>query len=247
MITVTILTKNSSEQLPKVLDALESFDEVLIFDTGSTDSTLEVARAYPNCTIHQAPFLGFGACHNQAASYAKHDWILSIDSDEVMSEELREEIGKLSLNPKTIYSIARHNIYNDKHIRWCGWYPDYQVKLYHRFHTSYSEAQVHEAVITDGMQVVKLQGKVTHTPYTRTEDFLDKMQHYSSLFAKQNKGIKESSPGKAVTHAFFTFLKSYFLKKGFLGGWEGFIISVYNANTAFYKYLKLWEINKTDK
>lgn len=240
MISVTMLTKNSAKQLPKVLDALKSFDEVVIFDTGSTDATLEIARGYPNCTIHQSPFIGFGACHNRASAIARHDWILSIDSDEVMTEELLSELQALRKEPEKVYAVSRHNIYNGKHIRWCGWHPDFQVKLYNRKKSSYSEAKVHEAVQTEGMEVVKLKGKVIHTPYETTADFLDKMQRYSTLFAEQWKGKKRGSLSKAIFHCLFAFFKSYFLKRGFMGGQEGFIISVYNANTAFYKYLKLY-------
>lgn len=92
---------------------------------------------------------------------------------------------------------------------------------------------------------VPLRGAVKHYPYETTADFIKKMQSYSELFAEQNRGKRRASLPKAVWHSFFAFFKSYFLKKGFLGGHEGFVISVYNANTAFYKYLKLMEYNKS--
>lgn len=239
-ISVTILTKNSAKYLSQVFEALASFDEVLIYDNGSSDDTLSIAKCFPNVTVRQGPFTGFGPTHNVASDLAKHDWIFSIDSDEVATPELVQELATLALDSSSVYSVWRQNFYNGRWIRWCGWYPDRQVKLYNRQKTRFSDAQVHEAVITDNMKVVELVAPVRHYPYENTADFLNKMQTYSALYAKQARG-KRSSVSKAVGHGVFAFFKSYILKRGFLGGREGFIISVYNGNTAFYKYLKLLE------
>lgn len=243
-ISVTILTKNSEKHIVEVLKALESFDEVLVCDTGSTDDTLALARKFPNVSIQSCPFMGFGPTHNVATSLARHDWILSIDSDEVASADMVRSIQDTSLEAKTVYRFPRDNYYKGKWIRWCGWYPDRQVRLYNRKSTQFTEAQVHEGIITTGMQVVDLNGAMKHYSYENVSDFLNKMQSYSTLFAKQNQHQKNSSMCKAVLHGLFSFFKSYFLKRGFLGGSEGFEISIYNANTAFYKYLKLAEANR---
>ncbi len=240
MITVTILTKNSQKYLEEVIRPLAAFDEVLVYDTGSTDDTLAIAKQFSNVTIYQGPFIGFGATHNKASSLAKHDWILSIDSDEVASGELVHEVLALKLEPQQAFAIRRNNYFNGRWIRCCGWYPDYQTKLYHRRSTNYSDAQVHEAVITNGFQLVKLTHPVKHYPYASVSDFLAKMQSYSELFAKQYAGKRKSSLGRAIGHGMFAFFKSYILKRGFLGGREGFIISAYNGHTAYYKYLKLF-------
>lgn len=246
MITVTILTKNSSKYLVQVLEALAAFDEVLIYDTGSSDQTMSIAKQFANVTIFEGPFVGFGKTHNQASLLAKNDWILSVDSDEVVSKELALEILSLPLNEKCIYSVSRHNYYRGKWIKWCGWYPDRQKKLYNRKETCFSDAEVHEEIMSEKMAVVPLQAPIVHYPYECTADFLQKMQLYSDLFAKQYTRKKSSSVGKAIAHGLFAFIKSYILKRGFLGGAEGFIISVYNANTAFYKYLKLAERSSVD-
>lgn len=241
-ISVTILTRNSHRHLRRVLEALAEFDEVLVYDTGSTDQTLSIAANFPNVTLREGPFIGFGPSHNKATAEARNDWILSIDSDEVVTPELRKELASLSLSKKSVYAPWRKNFYRGKWIRWCGWYPDYQVKLYNRTVTRFSDAQVHEAVQTEQLDIQKLHSPVEHYPYSCTEDFLHKMQSYSTLFAEQS--TKQSSLGKAITRGLFTFFKSYLLKRGIFGGREGFEISVYNANTAFYKYLKLAEKQK---
>ena len=243
MISVTILTKNSERHLDKVLEALQAFDEVVIYDTGSTDQTLCIARQYGNVKVYEGPFEGFGPTHNCASEKASHDWILSIDSDEIVSEELVKEIRSLQLEDRCVYSIWRKNLFNGKWIRWCGWYPDRVKRLYNRRSTSYNGAQVHESVITTGMQTISLKHPLIHYPYEDISDFLHKMQHYSHLFAKEHAGKKKSSLSRALIHGACAFFKSYIIKRGFMGGREGWVISLYNAHCAYYKYLKLWHEN----
>ncbi len=245
MISVTILTKNSQETITSTLASLQKFPEVLLYDSGSTDTTLVIAQNFPNVKIIRGEFSGFGPTHNAASSFASYDWILSIDSDEVLTPELAEEILNLNLDPQKVYQIHRHNYFNGKWIRWCGgWYPDPVVRLYNRTSTRFTDDAVHEKVISEKMQLISLTSPLLHTPYRSVEDFLAKMQAYSTLFAKQHQGKKSSSMGKAICHGSFAFLKSYILKKGFLGGKEGFIISLYNGQTTYYKYLKLLDLNR---
>ncbi len=245
MISVTILTRNSQKYLREVLQSLSSFDEVAILDTGSCDNTLKIASQFPNVVIYHSSFDGFGKAHNEISSLAKHDWILSIDSDEIVTRELYKEISSLKLSEDRVYSIPRNNYYRGVHIKWCGWYPDRQIRLYNKTKTQFSQAEVHEAIISEGMKIISLKNPLKHFPYEKTSDFLSKMQTYSSLFAKQYAGKKKSSVRHAICHGLFAFFKSYILKRGLLGGQEGFIISLYNANTAFYKYLKLYEKNQS--
>lgn len=243
-ISVTVLAKNSEKHLKVVLKALHPFNEVIVYDTGSTDKTIEIAQSFSNVRVLRAPFIGFGPTHNMASAAAKNNWILSIDSDEIATPELIQAISKENGDPKSVYSFPRHNYFNGKFIKWCGWYPDRQIKLYNKTKTKFSDDHVHEAVISKNMRHVTLKGPIVHYSYGSISDFLTKMQSYSTLFADQYKGKKKSSLSKALSHGFFAFFKSYILKKGFLGGYEGYVISAYNGHTAFYKYLKLHEANK---
>lgn len=243
MISVTIIVKNGQRRLRQVLESLKHFDEVLLYDTGSTDETLKICADFSNVTIHLAVFNGFGPAHHAAATLAKHDWILSVDADEVLSDELAKEILSLSLNPSTVYFLPFHNFFNGKHIKWCGWYPETHCRLFNRKITQFSEALVHEGVLTKDLQQVILKHPVLHYPYDSISDFLKKMERYSTLFAEQNLNKRKSSPFIAFYHGLGAFLKSYLIKRGFLGGYEGFLISVYNGHTAFYKYLKLYQAN----
>lgn len=241
MISVCILAKNSSDTIAKALESAKTFSEVIVLDNGSTDDTIEIARKFPNVRVFEAPFTGFGSLRNKAASLASHDWILALDTDEFLSTPLIEEIGSLKLLPNTVYSMPRNNYYNGKHIKGCGWHPDRVTRLYHRKATKYSSAEVHESVLSDRLNVVDLTSPLVHVPFRTTAEFLAKMQHYSSLWAIQHRSQRRSSLAKAFIHSFFTFFRCYFLQKGFLLGAEGFIVSLYNSNTALYKYLKLWE------
>lgn len=243
-ISVTILTKNSEKYLKEILPPLAAFDEVLLYDNGSTDRTFDIAKNFPNVTILHKSFEGFGPTHNKASHAAKNDWILSIDSDEVVTPQMIKEISETTLDANAIYSFPRHNYFNGKFIKWCGWYPDRQVRLYNRLKTRFTDAQVHEEIMREGMTHVSLKAPLVHYSYASISDFLTKMQAYSELFAKQNKGKKKSSLAQAVLHGYFAFFKSYLIKRGFLGGYEGFVISAYNGHTAYYKYLKLYEENQ---
>ncbi|MDP1607753.1 MAG: glycosyltransferase family 2 protein [Chlamydiales bacterium] len=243
MISVCILTKNSGKTLRQTLESTRLFAEVVVLDNGSTDDTLAIAASFPHVRIYQEPFIGFGPLRNLAASKASHPWIFALDSDEMISAALLHELQALSLERGFVYSLPRHNFYAGKHITGCGWGKDKVVRLYHREDANYNLVPVHEAVLEQGVQKVSLSSPLLHTPYRSTEEFISKMQHYSSLFADQYQGKRSSSFQKALWKGAFAFLRSYILQKGIFLGKEGFILSVYNGNTTFYKYLKLSERN----
>lgn len=247
MISIVILTRNSAKSLDRALQSTTAFPEVIILDSESNDATQSIASKYPNVRFHTHPFCGFGPMRSIADSLATYEWIFALDSDEALSLELIERLSAISLNPKNVYRFPRHNFFNDKWIRWCGWYPDKQTRLYNKKMTSFSKALVHEKVITEHMQTIDLKNPILHYSYNKMDDFLVKMQLYSNLFAKQYTGKKKSSMSLAIGHSTYAFIKSYFFQKGFLGGKEGLLISLYNSHTTFYKYLKLWEKNKNLK
>jgi glycosyltransferase involved in cell wall biosynthesis len=246
MISATILTKNSQKHIVEVLTALAFCDEVIVLDSGSSDETLNLAKKFANVKIHihDGEFLGFGKMHRKATALASNDWILSVDSDEVVSDGLANELMAAKLDAACVYNFVFHNYFNGKHITTCGWYPDSHVRLFNRTATDFSDSFVHEKIVDDGLKVVKFRHHITHYSYDEISDFLRKMQAYSHLFAQQYKGKKQSSPPRAIGHGVWAFIKSFLIKKGCTQGYEGFVISIYNAHTAFWKYMKLYEANK---
>jgi glycosyltransferase involved in cell wall biosynthesis len=245
-ISATILTKNSEPLLAEVLAALHWCDEVIILDTGSTDGTLAVAAAFANVSLHQlsGAFPGFGRAHRLAVELARNDWILSIDSDEIVSAGLAAEIAVLPLDPQAVYTIPFQNYYNGKHITTCGWSPDRHERLFNRTATNFCTSEVHERVQTAAFAVIPLQHSISHYSYRSIDDFLRKMSAYSHLFAEQNGGKKNAGPAKAVARSVWAFFKSYLLERGFLQGADGLTISAYKSQVVFWKYLMLHEANR---
>lgn len=241
MISVIILTCNNEKTIKATLDSVKSFNEVILFDTGSKDKTLEIAKNYPRVQVLRTSFIPFGKLRNLAASYAKNDWILAIDSDEVVTDALCKEIQNLVLKENTVYNFPRHNFYNHKQIKTCGWHPEKCIRLYNRQNTSFDTAFVHEGVNVLNQKILTLRAPLYHYPYENLDDFLKKMSLYANLFAEENYQKKKSSIAKAICHGTFHFLRSYIFRYGFIQGKEGFIISWYQGMSAFYKYLKLWE------
>ncbi|MEI6242600.1 MAG: glycosyltransferase family 2 protein [Chlamydiota bacterium] len=244
MISIAILTKNSQETIQKVLESTLSFNEVVLLDSGSTDETLSIAAKFPNVKIFFSPFLGFGPMRNKLAALALHDWILALDSDEVLSKELQEEISEATLRENTLYEIPFLNFLNGKKINCCGWQNEKHIRLYNRKTTFFSNLSVHEGIQKNDLPVHTFRNPIFHYPYRSMNDFLKKMDLYSSLFASENAHKKKSSFSIALGHCIFAFCKCYLWKKGIFGGKEGLFISLYNAQTTFYKYLKLAEANQ---
>ena len=243
-ITAIVLAKNSEKTIFKSLESLRDFAEVVLVDTGSTDQTLNLAKKFANVKIQQEKFSNFGTLRNLASSYATFDWLFVLDSDEVLTPDALRALKESILEKECVYSFSRKNFFNEKFIRWCGWYPDRVMRLYHRKATSYSSDFVHEKILINNLREVKLKADLEHYSYHKISDFLEKMEKYTTLFAEMNKYKKSSSPLKALLHGLYAFIKSFILQRGFLSGWEGLIISLYNSQTSFYKYLKLWEANK---
>lgn len=245
-VSVVMIVKDASRTLFESLSALHLFEEVVVLDNGSTDDTMSIAKSFANVKVYESSFIGFGPLKNLAASYAKHSWILSVDSDEILSKELVDEILALELDPKNIYAIIRDNYYNRKLMRCCGWEDDRVDRLYYRDDVQFNQNRVHESLLfPSGIQRVTLRYRLKHYTYKDAEELIGKMQYYSTLWARDHAHKKRSSPSIALLRALFAFLKFYFFKKGFLSGYEGLVISWTNANSVFYKYIKLYEINRT--
>jgi len=243
-ISAIVLTRNSAKTLANTLKSLKDLKEIIVLDTGSTDASKEIAKSFANTRLYEHSFSGFGAARLLAMEYASFPWVLSIDSDEILSQKALEELLAKKLTLTKVYSFPFHNYFNGRFIQCCGWYPDRHIRLFPKDKARFSSDFVHEKVLYEGLEEEKLSSPIEHYSYGQISDFLDKMQRYSSLFAKQNQYKQPSSLGKALWHGCFAFFKSYILKRGFLGGQEGFIISLYNSQTAYYKYLKLWESNR---
>jgi len=241
-ISVIILLKNGARMIDKTLDSLKEFDDVVIYDNGSTDGSQEIVKKYANVNLIEDKFIGFGPSKNRAVKWTKNDWILAIDSDEVVDKSLIKALKK-KLDPKTVYQLNSRAFYKNQRIKYSGWNNQKVKRLYNKKFTKYNDNLVHENIIDKGLKVELLDGFINHYSYTSMSDFLIKMDRYSTLYADENVGKKSSSPLKAITSSIFAFLKIYLFKKAFLDGYIGLVISYSRASVVFYKYMKLYEKN----
>ncbi len=246
MISAVILTKNSERTLEKTLSSLQSFPEVILVDTGSQDKTFFLAGKFSNVKLFKTSFTSFGALRNWGASLAKQEWILALDSDEYLSSSLVQEIHKTVLQEDNVYAFSFHNYFRGKHMKCCGWHPEFHIRLYRKKKTFFVNEELHERLCLTKLKTSFFKNPIVHTPYLEIGDFLRKMELYTTLFAKQHRGKKKSSFSRALFHASFAFFKSYFFKRGLFFGSRGFILASYQASSAFYKYLKLAEENKNN-
>jgi len=231
-ISAVMITKDAEAHLQESLESLRDFKEVIIYDTGSQDQTLKIAQKFPNVTIHQGPFIGFGPTKNEAASLASNDWIFSIDSDEVVTPKLLATLQALSLQSQKVYAIHRQNLFLGRPIRHGNWGSDWVKRLYNRSFTRFSDAQVHESII--GKDIQKIPGHLLHYAVDEVQDFLLKAARYSKL---PHPTPKKLHPVLAFGRALWTFLRSYIIRAGFLDGGAGLVISVSEFNGVFFKYI----------
>lgn len=245
-ISIVIIVRNGAKILPRCLESLAAFDNVIVYNNGSTDNTTQIASSYPNVRLIEGEFIGFGPTKNAAAEYAEHDWVLSMDADEVLDEAIVQEIKGLTLDLRTVYTLSRKNFYKTTEIVHC-WGADEIVRLYNRKVTQYSDKQVHEHILTDGVSIQKLSHSFSHYPYQSISEFVQKADRYSTLFAEDNVGKKHSSPARAFLDGLYSFFRTFILKRGFLDGYAGLIIAFSHMVTNFYKYIKLYEMNVEQK
>jgi len=249
-ISAVILVKNAEKTIAECLESLCAFCEVVLLDNGSTDATLDIAAKYPNVKIfHEPNFCGFGKMKNIALSKATNDWILSIDSDEVLMPEIVSQINAMQLNDNTVVALSRLNYYGNRCMKCCGWYPDYVWRIFNRKYTRFNENIVHEGVETKpNTQKVYIKDAIKHYAADSMESIIQKMNRYTTLSAQEkHKNGKKASVIGAIFRFIHTFNMNYFFRRGIFYGYKGFVVSLLNASGSFYRHMKLYELNKNDR
>jgi glycosyltransferase involved in cell wall biosynthesis len=246
-VSAVMIVKNGARTIRKTLESLIAFEDVIVYDNGSTDETQAIAREYTNVRLIEGAFDGFGTTKNRAASFAKYEWVLIIDSDEVVDDELLRALQTKTLDPHTIYIVNFLAYYKEIQIRYSGWNNQKIRRLYNKRVTRFNDNAVHENIIDEGMKKEPIEGNMKHYSYMSISDFIIKVDRYSTLFATDNVGKKSSSPVKAFFNGLYSFFRTYIVKRGFLDGYVGLIIAFSHMATNFYKYIKLYEMNLEQK
>ncbi|HYB20717.1 MAG TPA: glycosyltransferase family 2 protein [Thermodesulfobacteriota bacterium] len=247
-ISVAIITKNEGQNIRECLESVKWADEIVVVDNGSTDETLKICGEY-RARVFPEDWKGYSDQKNSAIEKTRNEWVLSLDADERIGPELRQEIeGALQGNPSVDgYFIARKNFFLGRWIRHCGWYPDLNLRLFRKSRGRFQERAVHEKVDLQGKSAT-LKNPLIHETYRSLSDFFQRMDRYSTLAAREMS--REGRRCRFIDVLFrppLTFLQMYVLRAGFLEGYFGFLLSILYSFYNFAKYNKLKELEGNEK
>lgn len=246
-LSVIVIARNESRNIADCVRSADFADEVVVLDSGSTDDTVEQARAAGAKVSVAADWQGFGVQKNRALALAGGDWVFSLDADERITPVLRLQILAAIGSPQghVAFSVNRRSSFCGQYMLHSGWYPDRVVRLFRRDAARFSDDLVHERVIADGT-VGRLSGDLLHESMSDLESALVKLDRYSSAGARdlQRRGAR-ASLASALGHGAWAFFRTYVLRRGFLDGALGFVLAVSIAEGTYYRYLKLWLLQRT--
>jgi len=250
-ISAILITKNEAHNIRACLQSIDWVDEIIIVDSGSSDATVDIAKEFTDKVYLETDWQGFGVQKNRALNYATSEWVISIDADERVTEQLKVEITSLisnpafgsSLNSNMALAIPRRSHFCGKAMQHSGWWPDYVLRVFPREKGKFSNDLVHEKVLFNGA-IKQLESPLIHYTYETLDQAMEKMNRYSSAWVDNQPADKNTSVMSAVLHGFWAFIRAYFLRRGFLDGAEGFALAVSNAEGSYYKYMKLYFLRK---
>ncbi len=244
-LSVVMIAKNEAELLPDCLASVSWADEIIVLDSGSHDSSVDIATQAGAKVYHNDDWQGYGIQRQRAQHYATGDMILMIDADERVTPELRAAIEQVLVAPpsRTVYSLGRSNLFLGRFMRHSGWYPDRVMRLYPRTFR-YNDNLVHESLQSDGASVVALPGDLQHLTCRDLIAFQRKQLAYAEAWAtERHRRGKRCSLFSLFSHTLGAFMKTLLLRAGFLDGKQGWILAVVNAQYTFNKYSALWALN----
>ena len=238
-ISATIITYNEEQNLPRAIESLRCCDEILVVDSGSSDRTVEIAEKF-GARVVEANWRGYAGQKNYASDQATYDWVLSIDADEALSEDLEGEIWQLKKKgpDRDAYTVPRLAQYLGKWILYSGWYPDRKIRLFDRRKARWVGEYVHESVVSEGV-VGALNGNLLHYTCGSLSEHLKTMDRYTTLAAEEVVARKKHVGYRhLLVDPPWTFFRTYVMQRGFLDGVEGLTIAYMAAFYTFLKYAK---------
>jgi glycosyltransferase involved in cell wall biosynthesis len=240
-LSVIIIAKDEERSISDCLTSVAWADEIIVVDSQSQDRTVDIALRFTD-RIFIRKWKGYADGKQFALEQAAHDWVLSIDADERVSPELKNEIQAV-LQQNTDHSgfkIPRQNYFLGKWITSCFWYPDFQLKLFKKDGAKVIQVKVHEGFSVNGT-IGTLHGNLVHLSYQSLHDALEKINRYSSLSAEERVNQKKVKAHHIIFHPMAAFLTDFISRKGYKDGMYGLLVSFLNMMTNMLMYMKIWE------
>ncbi|MBK7378294.1 MAG: glycosyltransferase family 2 protein [Ignavibacteriales bacterium] len=244
-ISVIIITKNENQNITDCLNSVKWADEIIIIDAESSDNTIELAKKFTD-KVFIRKWNGYSDQKMYALSLAKNEWVLSLDADERITDELKNEILFSDLSIADGYKISRANYFLGRLIRGCGWSHDYQLRLFRKSKTKVTERMVHEGFIIDG-KISELKSSMLHYSYRNFHDAMNKINQYSTLEAQEKYQRKKVNGFTILLNPFIAFVQFFIFRKGFIDGAHGLLVSIMHGMTKMMMYIKMWELQKKHK
>ncbi len=249
-LSIVVVCRNENGVIDRLLENVaEVSNDIIVYDNGSTDGTQDIVRKF-NAQLHEGGWFGFGPTKKKAVSLATNNWILFMDADEALDDELKSSIDALDLSDEmVVYDINFKNHIGKRHVQFGEWGGDHHIRIFNRNKVNWDDAQVHEElVLPKGIKVKKLKGFLLHYTMKDTVEYSQKMVKYALLNAeKYFKKGKRSSWLKRNFSPTFSFIKYYIFHLGFLDGWEGYLTARMTAFYTFLKYARLHELQRSNR
>jgi len=240
-LSVIVIAKNEATVIRRCLESVAWADEIIVLDSGSTDATVEICRQCKARVETTADWPGFGMQTHRALALGTGDGVVAIDADEWVTEGLRAEIQAAMAMPRahSAFRMPRLSSYCGRFMRHSGWWPGHVTRLFRRGQAYFSDNLVHERLIVDSA-VGTLRAPLMHESYRNLEQVLAKVNAYSSAGAAMARQQgRRASLGGAVLRGLWSFFRTYFLRAGFLDGRKGLMLAISNAETSYYRHVKL--------
>ncbi|MCX7822507.1 MAG: glycosyltransferase family 2 protein [Syntrophobacterales bacterium] len=246
-ISAFVITKNEEPSIGECLSSISFLDDIVVVDDFSSDGTEEICRSFNNVRFYRNRFDSFSSQKSFALSLTKYDWVLEIDADERVSEEMKDSIIALSKEDFFRYNcffFRRRNFFGGRWIRHGGFYPDYKGRLYNKLKGRWSLGRVHERFVTDPPWK-KLKGDILHYQTGHLRSYLLKQLRYAELGALDlhDRGVRARWYHYTL-RPLYTFIYRYLIRLGFLDGFYGFELAVIGAIATWAKYSFLKALEK---
>jgi glycosyltransferase involved in cell wall biosynthesis len=245
-ISLVVITLNEEKNLDRCLQSVAGVvDEMIVVDSGSTDGTEGIALSHGAKFVHN-PWGGYSAQKNFGNHVASHDWILSLDADEALDDQLRRSVMDFKSSPTAdACEMSRMTNYCGSWIRHSGWYPDIKLRLWDRTKGEW-QGMIHETIsMKEGTETIKLKGDILHYSFYSVTDHAAQMLRFTEVMAQDNVKLgKKGTYAKIFISPIFKFFQNYFLRLGFLDGYHGLVICIMSSYAAFFKYARTRELEK---